>query len=374
MNHGTIRLTVSGAILTAFCYLSMSAAPAALASASAKGFGSVTAVSCSSRDYCWAGATEGNDGVVLSSRDGGTKWAVQTKVMGVDGFTAIDCPSASRCIAIVNTSPPKPLSSLLETSDGGKTWAERAVPRSVFELQAISCAGGSRCVAIGTAPRTLRAVVITTSNGGHSWTKEPTPVLLNGMSNPFGVVCMSPSRCVAVGTGAALTSTDGGATWTKHTVSGNLPLDYVTCPSAMDCIAEGNVTSAIPKNTAASLLTSSSGGASWYVRVAKVPSVTSLNGVSCSSVSSCVSVASGYGRQPKVSAPRRYGVVERSRNGGKSWIQMRLFKVGSLFGVSCVTGTSDCVAVGETSQQRAVILRTVDDGQTWALEPLPTAR
>lgn len=200
-----------------------------------------------------------------------------------------------------------------------------------------------------------------------------TPHLFNGMSNPFGIACSSPRRCVVVGTGAVLTSTDGGTTWHKHTVPGSKPLDYVSCPGAMDCVAEGNVTSAVPKNTAAAILTSSTGGVTWHIRVKKVPSVTALNGVSCSGVSVCISVASAYGHLAKPGTSGRYGVVETTTNGGRSWTQTKFFSVEALFGVSCTAGTNNCIAVGETNQSSAVILRTVDDGIAWASEPLPTA-
>lgn len=196
-----------------------------------------------------------------------------------------------------------------------------------------------------------------TSNWGGSWTVQDRSSLGISMGVSYGISCPSSSDCVIVGVGA-LTTTNGGTTWQKHSVPGEL--NVVSCPSASLCVAEANDTSAVPANTSTVIATSGDGGVSWQ----EVETVNGqvLGSLSCPTTAVCLSVGGG--------------IVEKTTDGGSTWTEAQVQQASNLEGVSCATGTTDCVAVGWSgsteSSSTAIILKTVDDGSTWTEASLPT--
>jgi photosystem II stability/assembly factor-like uncharacterized protein len=334
---------------------------------------SISSVSCADSMHCWAGAVvakASNEGAILASGDGGTTWTLQDTVHGVDDMGPIDCPSDTHCFAagdrVFSHEPPL----LLSTTDGGKTWKTQVMASDVAELDAISCSSNNLdCWLVGAQLETEGDLITATTNWGKSWKVQDRSSMEVSMGVTFGIACTSDADCVIVGYGG-LTTSDGGSLWVKHSLPGG-ELNAVSCASENQCVAEGEVTSAIPSNTSTDIATSNDGGAIWKSRVSKVGGgVGDLGSLSCPTTTTCVSVGSGY-TSASNGQYSYWGAVERTSDGGQTWTTVKEPQASSLNGVSCAAGTADCIAVGEVNTSAGVILKTIDDGSTWTEIPLP---
>jgi photosystem II stability/assembly factor-like uncharacterized protein len=349
------------------------------ASAGAAKLSWVFSVSCAGARHCWAGAEAGtraraNDGAILATVNGGAVWTVQTTIPGVDAVGPIDCPSATHCLAVGDRVARGEPAVLVSTTNGGKTWAEHAFPESLGGLEALDCVNGEDCWGVGIGFPAGGDIVVATTNFGRSWVVQDRSSIAVSMGVSYGIACPGPADCVIVGLGA-LTTGNGGATWTRRSLGAAGELNAVACPSLSRCVAEGDVTSADPGNTSTDIATSDDGGQSWDLRVAKVGGrVGDLTSLSCPTPAACLSVGFGW-THLATSAPSSgyvfWGAVERSFDGGRTWAEVTAPQASNLSGVSCATGTADCIAVGQFEQTTGVILRTVDDGSTWTEIPLP---
>jgi photosystem II stability/assembly factor-like uncharacterized protein len=359
-----LAVIASGASVVLGCAVPASAAPVASTTLTA-----ITAVSCPSTTHCWAGAYDAKGSAIIETADGGVRWSVDHAATRFSDISSIDCASVTHCVAIGDTGEGSG-ASFLETTDAGKVWHTRAAPKSLAIAEALSCASGSDCWAIGLAGNRVDAAVARTTDGGAVWTPESVPKLETAMSSPFGISCTSSTHCLATGE-AALTTTNGGKTWTRHAVPGGVPLGPVTCPSAADCYAIFDVTSAIPSHEQTYLYTSANGGLTWKDALADPRHVAGLGAISCPWRSTCVAAGGGY--TPRGSGTDSlYGVSERSSTSGRIWTKTTVATAQYLFADSCVPRTRDCVAGGEDGA-RAVILKSSNDGATWTSEPLPPA-
>ncbi len=138
-------------------------------------------------------------------------------------------------------------------------------------------------------------------------------------------------------------SPDGGASWSNLTVPSTTPELYaVACADVNDCVAAGQ----------GALLTTHDGGRSWTVEDPPTPKTTLL-GVTCLG-QTCLAT----GISPNPGGPYD-GQILRSGDDGDTWAASTLpphaLGVGA---VACPTATF-CVAVG------AEILVSSDGGQTW---------
>lgn len=346
----------------------------------------VSSVSCADATHCWAGASagaSGNESAILASSDGGATWAVQQTFPGVDGI-GLDCPSDTHCLAVggrsISNEPPL----LISTTDGGTTWSTQPMTSGVFGVDAISCLNDSDCWLVAEKPEGFDMVMATTDWGG-SWTVQDQSTIEVSMGVGFDISCPSTALCVVVGIGA-LTTTNGGSSWQKHTFTGDSPgeLNVVSCPSVSLCVAEEVVTTASPATDSTGIYTSNDGGASWHVQLPTVGGgVAYLGSLSCPTTAVCVSVGLGYtytSGGPPSGQYTTWGAVEKTTDGGNTWTGVKETQASNLFGLSCAAGTTDCVAVGYSAPSgvgvgalgsAGVILRTVDGGSTWTEAPLP---
>ncbi|MHB1547629.1 MAG: WD40/YVTN/BNR-like repeat-containing protein, partial [Acidimicrobiales bacterium] len=147
--------------------------------------------------------------------------------------TAIACPSVAACVAVGGAN--NGLGGvILTTTDGGHTWEETG-PTGVGTLAAVACPSTSDCTAVGYGS------IVTTTDGGITWTSERVP---SGVEYLNGIACFSVSDCTAVGGGdtaggVAIATTNRGGTWSRETIPGVEGLNGVACPSASDCVAVG---------------------------------------------------------------------------------------------------------------------------------------
>jgi photosystem II stability/assembly factor-like uncharacterized protein len=330
---------------------------------------SISSVSCADAIHCWAGAgvgTSGDESAILASANGGATWNVQEVIPGVDGIGLFACPSSTDCMSagdrVVSQEPPL----LLSTTDGGATWSRQPVSSGVVSIDAMSCRNDSDCWLVAEKPQGFDLVMATTDWGG-SWTVQDRSSIEVSMGVSFGLSCPSTADCVVVGAGA-LTTTNGGSTWQKHVfpVGASLPgeLNVVACPSVSFCMAEEDVTSAVPANASTGIATSHDGGVSW--KTVETVNEAVFRTLSCPTTTVCLAVAGS--------------IMQKTTDGGSTWTESSVPDGVSLGAISCAVGTTDCVAVGTVVPPGASdggpnstgeILKTDDDGATWKVATLP---
>jgi hypothetical protein len=229
------------------------------------------------------------------------------------------------------------------------------------ELRATSCTSSTACVAVGTTPNDSNAATTFAETwGAGAWSAKETEsvgVELNGVS------CTSVNACTAVGhANGSLAERWNGTTWTIQSTPNpagwkSVSLSGVSCPTATACTAVGYY---VNSSGVTETLAESWNGTTWTIQA--TPNVagkerSQLNGVSCTSATSCIAV--GYS-----STGSTKSALAESWNGTAWTIQTTPTEALELNGVSCTSATA-CTAVGG---QRAVRW----NGTTWTIQAVPT--
>jgi photosystem II stability/assembly factor-like uncharacterized protein len=278
-------------------------------------------------------------------------------VPGYGSFAAVSCPSTSFCMAVGASAGAGGLAA--DSTTEGSTWSDNPLPANTPELTNVSCATSSNCVAIGSG------AIVTTSNGGASWTLSTPPTANTTL---LGISCASASTCVASGVspnsngpynGEMLYSANGGMTWNSDNLpAATMAVGGVTCPTATECIAVG-----------ASILVSSDGGQTWTTS-SVAGGTGALTSVSCATALQCVAI----GPNPAgVSDPTQPGLAIVTSNGGQSWQEETLpANTATLQSVTCASATS-CMALGPSPRSGggAPFITSADLGGSWSTAELP---
>ena len=272
----------------------------------------------------------------------------------------MSCVGSADCV--VNGSDPASLSSLSAvTSNGGYSWTPRSIAVGVGGIQAISCPLLRVCIAVGSDADT--AYALRTTDGGRAWSAQSMNAAVVSLS---AVSCGSPLDCVAVGhgmpeegfqgfEGAVVTTSDGGALWRSVSLPSEVgSLSAVSCATATRCLALGEAppttspSESVPGGTYEAIAISTrNGGSSWSSPVT-IPATNYVQGVSCSSASSCVAVGQQFPVDPPGAA---IPVAEVTRDGGKAWVGHPLPGRGEQpIAISCAS-PSRCVVVGAVNPQ-----------------------
>ena len=338
------------------------------------GSATLSAISCVPGAVCTVvGAARSADpyslppALIASSGDSGASWADEQAPQDSPFLSGVSCvslvqpdggaSSATPTTGASQASPGAPegcwtsvtFNGVLATTDSGAGWGLQGtpVPGNPVTLASISCAGSGSCVASGqyydATSATERALLI--ANGAAasysgSWSVLDVPAGLYFLKS---VDCATPYACVAVGDMASATGSGAPAGDTGQAV----------------IIASSNI--------------SASQGPSWSV--SEPPGASMLSSVSCASASDCVAV----GEMPVQSGAFRAGVAFESLDGGASWKQVTLpGGVGPLDSVTC-SGPSLCIAAGSSyggtagpPAQSPVVLYSRDGGQSWSYGSVPT--
>lgn len=238
-------------------------------------------IACISAAHCFmiAGSTDGYDATqtVYETLDGGATW--NTDFSRVNGqASAIACPSTTRCIAQFNGSPvgevpysqfdwnpttgwspvtdgstpfhtkgvlvcvssrcygmdDASVPNIYASSDQGATWKPVTPPyhTTVFDL---SCVDALHCVGVGQQSTVFTPRIISTADGGASWSYDTSPPVA-----AYGVTCNTVGHCLVFGNGVA-ESTDGGMTWATVAVPGFAYVNDAQC-GATSCVTVGDIT------------------------------------------------------------------------------------------------------------------------------------
>jgi len=305
------------------------------------GVGLLNDVTCPSATQCYAvgGANSySGPGWIIASTDGGVSWTLADSAPQAT-FSAIACSTTTRCIAVGGGMPTAQGNApmvpyVVLTTDGGQHWSPATLPPEVGAVSDVACASTSICVAVGSA-------VARTGDGGATWTLASSP---QGLSYIISVTCPTASFCIIGGAGPgpgssspsmSSVSHDGGLSWSAATVaSGPSGLGKISCSNAQNC--EGIVGSdATDRAGSGSPLVTSDGGNSWKRVQYGVGAAVSCVG------SFCISVGAMF-----QSATDTFpGDAFVSNDGGLDWTSMAVATPGLLNGVACTSSTS-CVAVG----------------------------
>jgi hypothetical protein len=261
-------------------------------------------LSCATTSVCWL-AGYGPTGIpgVAETTDGGQTWTDMSPGTWPDTWQlwSIDCVSATTCWVVGNDSAPPagttPIA--LETTDGGAHWTSFSnlpaitpySPNGTYALEAISCTSALVCVAGGGLNESDGlAQVISTTDGGETWTRSTDPMLA-GVQQVFSLSCVNGAgglpTCFAAADSLAgagplvINSADGGATWDGMETYDDTGWMYsISCADASHCWATGG-------GTTVGLAGTADGGNSWTVATSDTSN--EEGGVSCASVTFCVS-------------------------------------------------------------------------------------
>jgi hypothetical protein len=336
--------------------------------------GSFSGVSCLSRGLCIAVGSV--DRAPLAEVWDGFRWSVlptrdprgsSARLLGVS------CASRVACMAVgFSTGAHGRERALAERWDGLKWSIQRTPdPSHRVGLAAVSCASATMCTAVG-ADRNFRDPSITRGFGfalvehwnGSRWAIQATPAPSSApvASDPlFGVSCVSPRACTAVGAAAVGIVQQGvllgftrvmralrwnGVAWSvlptpvENPASGRLDeLNAVSCVSRSVCFAVGDdggldgLAVLWNGDTPSESILPGSG----FRR--------ELAGVSCVAATSCVAVGTGI---RTVRHQILYGW------NGTTWSDERpaITAALDLYAVSCTSRTR-CVAVGRSDNRPA---------------------
>jgi photosystem II stability/assembly factor-like uncharacterized protein len=174
-------------------------------------------------------------GLVLTTDDGGTTWL--TRTVRQYALAGIACPSVTTCFAVGGKGGVSGVRSVfLTTDDGARTWHPQSVG-ALDGLYRLACPSARLCIDVGysRAPgRAGRGVIMVSATGGATWRRSyDTGSEDRALED---VACSSARICVAVGEGGkAVTSLDGGTTWSAGTVDARREQTAVSCPSEGMC-------------------------------------------------------------------------------------------------------------------------------------------
>jgi len=215
------------------------------------GFKRLSKISCPTVRLCYAVGgrgpnTEPTTGIVIQTQDGGQTWTTLLDYANLP-LDDIACPSTTTCFAIGNSttpSPSQPSSIILSTTDSGRTWVTQP---SYSSLESISCPLTSTCyITHGTAPTSNGPIydeTIAATTDGADWQDQRLPPNNDDPTKVLGILssiaCPSLMVCYATGPGQSnaslapvVTTTDGGHTWTLQPGGGG---DSISCPSVTVC-------------------------------------------------------------------------------------------------------------------------------------------
>jgi hypothetical protein len=287
-------------------------------------------------------------------------------------FNAISCPTRSFCMAVGSNSVENTSHPVAETFNG-RVWTLRHPTTVGFtsSLNGVSCASATDCTAVGRGEVTEDGFepALAEHWDGQVWRVEPTVALSE--DNSFNAVsCPSTSTCLAAGS-----TTDGkvvlerwrsgGKGWATTPVSSSLSsADFsgIACVSSKDCVAVGSgsrtagaaASGSRTAGAAASGLVEAWNGTSWATSVLQTADV-QLEGVACSSSTSCVAIGNNNQTQRPVSLVL----------SGTTWVsdQVLLSSSSLINGVTCVSATS-CTAVGTGPGNHAIVEHW--GGKSWS--------
>lgn len=307
---------------------------------------------------------------------------------GADQLNGVSCPTVSWCMAAGFDATISNLGINVAEEWSGGRWVITATPNLPRgdavgnDLQAVSCTSSAFCMAVGYFNGSLYGLdPLAELWNGVRWRALVVPVSQPNPSGQFTAVsCSSPTSCMAVGTVGpedapptiSLAEEWNGRSWTitQPPTSASPELSGVSCSSATSCTAVGDQNSTCAGLSCSVTITEAWNGSSWGVVQTPRPSGavnSSLDGVACASVDSCMSVGDG-----EDASGHQWSVAEDSNLG--TWtLEPPARPAGaegsSLSAVSCANA-DDCVVIGGYLDGTDGELALVEawDGTAWRID------
>jgi hypothetical protein len=362
-------------------------------------FQTLSSVSCVDTTHCEATGNYQTDttdtGTVAATLASGT-WSV-ARITNPDSSTTlsnllIHCASTGNCVAVGDATQYTGDSYAnlwgIATEVAG-TWTSIDVapadPTQLIALQVegLSCDGSEDCVAVGWDQGSPNAFALTVPQSG-----TPAAVILPGYSPPpiasmNSVSCISPSRCVGVGTflrdralPSPIMGVFSGASWSV-TTGADLPnetsqLLSVSCVTASFCVGVGQDIAARFESPLVAIYKNGT----WIAKALHAgpwgSAQSHLASVSCKSISFCVAL--GTIDRPSGADP----VIAATFNGASltSWTRT-VVAAGGLghrpqVSVSCAS-TVHCVGTASAQSGRATLVESLV-GKLWHTSVLPQGK
>lgn len=186
----------------------------------------------SARDAVAMSAGPGEESRIYRTSDGGATWAEVYRNTAPAGF--YDCMAfTDRRHGVVVSDPVDGQLTFARTSDGGRTWTPYQVASPAPLAGEYYFAASGTCLADGVGQRLYlgsggsdTARVLSSRDGGRSWTAVATPLAAGEAAGIFSVAFRSAKRGIIVGgdyllpdaaADNAAYTTDGGLTWHEPT-------------------------------------------------------------------------------------------------------------------------------------------------------------
>jgi hypothetical protein len=311
-------------------------------------------------------------GAALPAIAATTGWTTQpvpssSSVIQLDG---VSCGAVGDCLAVGTSVPLRSIA--LHLRDGRWTRVALAKPAKHWELVALSCASPSACMAVGlivTAAKGYPSYPLAERWNGRRWSITRAPQVLGELDS---VSCVTADDCVAVGEltsgSASLIADWNGQGWSLAAPAlpaGGRPLAAVSCTAARTCMAVGQL--GVGHLTPFAERLDSSG---WQIEQVTVPSslataVASFEAVSCAGPAFCAAVGN-YATSGAYPYPQPLAGVWNGDGWRVEAIPHRHPEL-NLEGVACLTASS-CQAVGYTLHGTLAIRW---DGTAWTLDATP---
>ena len=346
-------------------------------------FSFLAGVACVSSTACIAVGV--SDQGSLAEHWDGTSWSIRSTPTSQSPGAAlfsVSCTSASACVAVGSTSPNSGMT--LAERWNGSNWTLQSTPNPAGSqdavLNSVACSSSSACTAVGWSVDSSNTFSTVAERwNGDSWSLQSTP---NdpGLSQLGGVACPTDSACIAAGigvdaSGALVSLNEGwdGTQWSIQPAANPLGtrganLFGVSCKSASACMAVGQLTD-FPQGNPRGTLAETFDGTTWRIVPTPNPDGApngALNGVSCTSPSTCVAVGAAFD-----SSGNSVGTLTERWNGTSWSIQPTPTSSSPgafLNAVSC-TSPNACSAVGNNSVGQVMAERW--NGASWSVQPVP---
>lgn len=339
-------------------------------------------VSCTDKTRCMAVGSFPLDAVetAVAEQWDGSKWTIKDTPINTandsSGLSGLSCTFATACTAVgFYHDPNGPNHALAE--DWSLRWQLQPpqIPTGAIasSLQTVSCPSVNFCAAVGGDEQSgsVFDAVVETWNG-KNWFVGTTPNASN--SNLSGVSCNGAKACTAVGdavgSGSTLVSLAerwDGTAWTVQSTPNPVGavhsfLISVSCASVKACTAVGFWTNSGGKQTP---FAEQWNGTSWTLKTVPAPSgstTAQLNGVACTSSSSCEAVGSDNTQSwAEVWNGTVWSIQSiATPNGGRG---------PHLNGVDCTVANA-CTAVGDfvNASNKVVPLAERWTGTSWSVQ------
>jgi len=323
----------------------------------------LSGISCTSATLCQGvGEFTGEN---LADGWNGSAWSIEAQPLEwIHGYIEVpsalysaSCPTATSCAAVGMSwyvDPGNELDGPFAAVEmwNGSTWTKQLI-LEVGSLTGVSCPSAIACTAVGSSSELGGAMI--EGWDGTNWTLQARATPQGGRdTNLEAVSCTASTACTAVGsyvdhagTTEALVEIWNGTSWTVQSTPAlrgaiAATLDGVSCTSLSSCTAVGSYTEA---GRSVSLIEAWN-GETWTAQTTPLPSgasASNLGGVSCTSSTACTAAGSYTDR-----AGASQALLEIWNGSSWSIGSTPLFASASLDGVSCWVGSTmpSCTAVG----------------------------